>query len=123
MEVHEKVLSLYREIWEDMNKWNVNLSQCEGILIQYLEDEPNNVESLTSLGAVLSDLGKPRKALKYLKEAEKIGSDDKNLYWNIAVTKMNLNDERPFAMQYFEKAKQLKANPRTIKAYFDAQAH
>ncbi len=119
----EIVVKLYKEIWADLKKRNKNLLKIEQYLTELLNLYPNDTRALTNLGAILSDNGKHKDALIELLKAEKLESKDANLYRNIGIAKMGIESERPYAMEYFEKANKLESDKLTFEAYFDPQAH
>ncbi len=117
------VLDIYREAWKDTSQWKTNMDLAEYLLEKLRSEHPANTIVLTNLGAVLSDLGQHRTALLRLLKAANLGSDDRNLFFNIGVAKMNINEERDTAMAYFDKGRHLQTHPMTIEAYFDPHGH
>lgn len=83
----------------------------------------SNTQVLIVYGAILCDNGLPSKALEILNIAQKLGSNDKNLFRNIAIVKMNIQEQRPQAKEYFDKANHYQPDPLTFEAYFDPLAH
>ena len=122
LSLHNVILA-YNEIWKDHNKWKTNLNLAETALRKLIMKHPKNTFVLTNLGAILSDQGKHQDALIILKTAESLGSEDSNLFLNIAIAKMSIEKQRPSAKGYFDKANKFKASNLTIKAYFDPHAH
>ncbi|WP_437573429.1 UDP-N-acetylglucosamine-peptide N-acetylglucosaminyltransferase [Sorangium sp. So ce887] len=117
-----EVSRLYQAAWKDPAQWRSALVRGERLLRQHLETEPDCVDALTSLGAVLSDAGRHAEALIALRRAEGLGSTDANTYYNLAVAMMNTS-ERGEARGYFEQAALLEAGAGTLQAYFDPHAH
>lgn len=114
----------YDEVWKDTSLWEKNYKKAIECFEEALKLDPNNVIALTNLGACFSDCGKHNKALSVLRKAENIGSNDKNLYFNIGVALMNINSTtRQDAKKYFEKATSLQKNSLSIEAYFDPMGH
>lgn len=119
-----RVSELYRMAFADANAWERSLDGAADALRAHLLDEPDCVQALTSLGAVLSDRGRHREALSILRRAESLRSADANTYYNLAVALMNLGArERGKAPDYFAKARSLEPSPLTMKAYFDPHGH
>lgn len=108
--------------WQDQSQFQTALGEAERLLVEHLEANPESVPALTSLGAVLSDLGRHREALVALRRAEALGSTDANSYFNLGVALMNTTD-RDVALPYFEKAASLQASAHTLQAYFDPHGH
>ncbi|GAB5524823.1 MAG: hypothetical protein Roseis2KO_26950 [Roseivirga sp.] len=113
------VLAIYQEAWKDTSQWKSNMDIALHLLEKLRSEHPANTIVLTNLGAVLSDLGQHKKALLRLLKAVNLGFEDRNLYFNIGVVKMNINEERATAMTYFDRARELQAHAMTIEAYFD----
>lgn len=116
-------LEIYWEAWKDTSKWKTNMDIAQHLLEKLQSEHPGNTVILTNLGAVLSDQGQHKRALLRLLKAANLGSDDRNLYMNIGIAKMNINEERGSAKAYFDKARELKPDPLTIEAYFDPHGH
>lgn len=117
------VVQLYKEAWAKSNKWEQNHSKIEKHLTGLLSENPNDTRALINLGAILSDNGKHKDALTELLKAEKLQSEDANLYKNIGIAKMNIESERQNAKEYFAIANKLEPDKLTIEAYFDPQGH
>lgn len=119
----EIVVQLNKDIWSDTSKWEKNNLKMKQYLSRLLLNYPNETRALTNLGAILSDSGKYKEALSELLKAERLKSNDANLYRNIGIVKMNINDDRQNAKQYFKKADTLKSDNLTFVAYFDPQGY
>ncbi len=117
------VVQLNKDIWNDTSKWEKNNLKMEQYLNRLLLNCPNETRALTNLGATLADRGKHEEALCELLKAEKLKSNDANLYRNLGIVKMNINEERHNAKKYFEKADKLTPNNLTFVAYFDPQGY
>ncbi len=117
------VVQLNKDIWSDTSKWEKNNLKMIQYLTRLLLNYPDDTRALTNLGATLSDSGKHKEALYELLKAEKLKSNDANLYRNIGIAKMNVNEERQNAKEYFKKADTLKSDNLTFEAYFDPQGH
>ncbi|TDG36404.1 hypothetical protein EZJ43_07755 [Pedobacter changchengzhani] len=117
------VVDLYKEIWNDSTKWKENAFKMEQNLNGLSAVNPNDTRVLTNLGALYSLKGEHKQALEVLLKAEKLNATDANLYSNIAIAKMNMEEERNNAKEYFEMAKKLKPNELTIESYFDPQGY
>jgi predicted Zn-dependent protease len=117
-------IGLCESSWNDQSKWKENHSAAIALFERVLILEPGNVAALTNLGAALSNVGKHRKALKILEQAESTGSQDRNLYFNLAVAMMNFDAHtRNQANQFFLRASSMESRGDTMEAYFDPQAH
>lgn len=121
----EEVVLLSQELWGyDPDLAAENLKRAEEILRPLLSTAPGNTMVMTSLAAVLCDRGAYDEALRHLKNAEELGSDDRNLFENIGIVLMNKSGvEQSEALKYFQKASLLKANELTITAYFDPHGY
>lgn len=117
-----EVSRLHEAAWQDQSQWEVALGRAEQLLRRHLETEPSCTEALTSLGALLSDSGRPGEALVALRHALSLRSSDANTYYNLAVALMN-TDERGAAPRYFAQAAARRALPTTLRAYFDPHGH
>ena len=114
---------LCEAVWKDTSLYKNNYSKAIVLFEKALSIEAQNTAALTNLGAALSDTGKHQQALNTLQQAEKIGTIDRNLYFNIGVAMMNLNSFRNQAKPYFEKAQKLTASNQTLEAYFDPMGY
>ncbi|WP_437687350.1 UDP-N-acetylglucosamine-peptide N-acetylglucosaminyltransferase [Sorangium sp. So ce176] len=117
-----EVSRLHEAAWRDPAQWTSALDRAERLLRAHLEAEPDCIDALTSLGAVLSDAGRHSEALTELRRAERLGSADANTYHNLAVAMMNTS-ERGKARDYFKQAALLQAGASTLQAYFDPHGH
>lgn len=119
----ENVKKLQAKRWDNEDYWD----EINDLLLKELEDiltiEPQNTSALINLGAVLSDAGENENALKVLKIAVDLGSEDKNLYTNIAIVMVDLGMHAEEYHEYLEIAENMDENPLTFKAYFDPQSH
>lgn len=97
--------------------------EIDSIIEHLYNVSPNNTQVLIVYGAILCDNGLPYEALEILKTALKLGSNDRNLFRNIAIAKMNLKEHRHQAKEYFDKANNYQPDQLTFEAYFDPQAH
>lgn len=79
--------------------------------------------ALVDLGTIYSDLGENEQAIYYLKQALKLGSEDKNLYINIAIVMVDMGMHAEEFHEYLEIAEDKEENPLTFKAYFDPQSY
>ena len=112
-----------RRAWDDHERWEQHYKAAEARYREALALEPDHVVASINLGAVLSDTGHHKQALKLLREIEKRGVVEKNLLRNIAVAMMNRDATRADARAYFQKAEEADAAPDTIAAYFDPHGH
>lgn len=105
--------------WGNSIEFNRNQHQAMLLLRSALERDGSNVRTLTNLGCALCNAGRYPQAIEYLKKAAELQSGDGNTYFNLAVSMMNVDAERSSAKAYFERAKQLAADGRTVKAHLD----
>ena len=63
------------------------------------------------------------KALFYLKKALHLGSNDKNLFVNLAVVLIYMEKHQEEYLEYLEEVEDKTEDPLTFKAYFDPQSH
>ena len=120
----EQVIRLSQELWGYPDRAEENLSKAEEILRTLLLTDPDHTLVMTNLAAVLCDRGQYDEALRHLKRAEELGSDDRHLFENIGIVLMNKPGEnKTEALKYFEKANLLKGNDFSITAYFDPHGH
>jgi Flp pilus assembly protein TadD len=118
MDANEQASRLVNEAWQNTKTWEANYAQARTLLEAALEKEPEHKTILTNLGAVLSDLGFHAEAATHLHYAIKLGSEDKNTCFNLAVALMNCG-KKAQAMRAFKKADTLSPAPDTWQAYFD----
>ena len=119
-----EVRRLYDTAWRHSADWDASMSTAETLLRAHLEQDPDCVDALTSLGAVLSDQGKHKEAVDVLSRARSLGSDDGNTYYNLAAALMNVNASgRGRARSHFARADKLVAKPTTLRAYVDPHGH
>lgn len=105
------------EHWDEIS--DLLLKELEEIL----QIEPENTVALINLGTIYSDLGENEKAMYCLKQALKLGSEDKNLYINLAIVMVGMGMHAEEYHEYLEIAEDKEEDPLTFKAYFDPQSH
>jgi Flp pilus assembly protein TadD len=110
-------------VWEDTSLWEENHSQAIQKFRSALSVDPKNTAALINLGAALSNIGKHKLALDTLLKADRIGSEDGTLYFNIGVAMVNLDAFRSRAKPYFEKAEKMESGNQTVQAYFDPHGY
>lgn len=119
----ENVKKLQAKRWQNEDHWDT----LNDLLIKELDEilliEPENTSALINIGAIYSDMGENEKALHYLKVALKLGSDDKNLFVNLAIVMIYMEKHQAEYLEYLEEAEEKVENPLTFKAYFDPQSH
>lgn len=119
----EKVKKLQAKRWDNEDYWD----EINDLLINELQDilkiEPQNTSALINLGAILCDSGEYKGALAALKIALQLGSEDKNLYTNLAIVMVDMGKDAEEYHEYLEIAENMIENPLTFKAYFDPQSY
>jgi len=119
----ENVKRLQAKRWENEDHWD----DINDLLIKELEDilsiESENTSALINLGAILCDSGEYENALVVLKRALDLGSEDKNLYTNLAIVMVDMGINPEEYHEYLETAENMSENTLTFKAYFDPHSH
>ncbi|BAP33092.1 photosystem I assembly protein Ycf3 [Chryseobacterium sp. StRB126] len=119
----ENVKKLQAKRWENEDHWDT----LNDLLVKELDEilliEPENTSALINIGAIYSDMGENEKALEYLKMALNLGSEDKNLFVNLAIVMVYMEKHQSEYLEYLEDAEGKIENPLTFKAYFDPQSH
>ena len=119
----ENVKKLQAKRWENEDHWD----EINDLLIKELDEilliEPKNTSALINIGAIYSDMGENETAIDYLKTALDLGSEDKNLYINLAIVMVYMEKHQEEYHEYLEIAEDKKEDPLTFKAYFDPQSH
>lgn len=119
----ENVKKLQAKRWENEDHWDT----LNDLLVKELDEilliEPENTSALINIGAIYSDIGENEKALEYLKMALNLGSEDKNLFVNLAIVMVYMEKHQSEYLEYLEEAEDKEENPLTFKAYFDPQSH
>ncbi|MGU3376275.1 hypothetical protein [Chryseobacterium sp. M5A1_1a] len=119
----ENVKKLQAKRWQNEDHWDT----LNDLLVKELDEilliEPENTSALINIGAVYSDMGENEKALYYLKMALSLGSEDKNLFVNLAIVMIYMEKHQAEYLEYLEDAEEKIENPLTFKAYFDPQSH
>lgn len=119
----ENVKKLQAKRWENEDHWDT----LNDLLVKELDEilliEPENTSALINIGAVYSDMGENEKALEYLKMALNLGSEDKNLFINLAIVMIYMEKHQAEYLEYIEDAEGKVEDPLTFKAYFDPQSH
>ncbi|MFZ4930067.1 hypothetical protein [Chryseobacterium sp. Mn2064] len=119
----ENVKKLQAKRWENEDHWDT----LNDLLVKELDEilllEPENTSALINIGAIYSDMGENEMALQYLKKALHLGSEDKNLFINLAIVMIYMEKHQAEYLEYLEDAEGKVENPLTFKAYFDPQSH
>ncbi|MGH1519295.1 hypothetical protein [Chryseobacterium sp. JK1] len=119
----ENVKKLQAKRWENEDHWDT----LNDLLVKELDEilllEPENTSALINIGAIYSDMGENETALLYLKKALNLGSEDKNLFINLAIVMIYMEKHQAEYLEYLEDAEGKVENPLTFKAYFDPQSH
>ena len=120
----ENIKKLQAKRWDNEEEYWGEISD---LLLKELEEilqiEPENTVALINLGTIYSDLGENEKAMYYLKQALQLGSEDKNLYINLAIVMVGMGMHAEEYHEYLEIAEDKEEDPLTFKAYFDPQSH
>ena len=64
------------------SRWSASVAEAESLLRTAVAAEPENIDLLTCLGAVLCDSGKYKEAIIVLNTAIGLGSTDRHTYFN-----------------------------------------
>lgn len=119
----ENVKKLQAKRWENEDHWDT----LNDLLVKELDEilliEPENTPALINIGAIYSDMGENEKAIDYLKMALNLGSEDKNLFINLAIVMIYMEKHQAEYLEYLEDAEGKVEDPLTFKAYFDPQSH
>ncbi|AZB33916.1 hypothetical protein EG351_09975 [Chryseobacterium bernardetii] len=119
----ENVKKLQAKRWENEDHWDTLNELLVKELDEILLIEPENTSALINIGAIYSDMGENEKALEYLRMALNLGSEDKNLFVNLAIVMIYMEKHQAEYLEYLEDAEGKVENPLTFKAYFDPQSH
>jgi tetratricopeptide (TPR) repeat protein len=119
----QNVKKLQAKRFENEDHWD----EINDLLIKELDEilliEPENTSALIDMGAIYSDMGENETAIEFLKTALRLGSEDKNLYINLAIVMVGLGMHAEEYHEYLEIAEDKKEDPLTFKAYFDPQSY
>ncbi|MFP3835076.1 tetratricopeptide repeat protein [Chryseobacterium sp. SIMBA_028] len=119
----ENVKKLQAKRWQNEDHWDT----LNDLLVKELDEilliEPENTSALINIGAIYSDMGENEKALYYLKKALNLGSEDKNLFVNLAIVMIYMEKHQAEYLEYLEEAEGKVEDALTFKAYFDPQSH
>jgi predicted Zn-dependent protease len=97
------------------------LREARTILESSLQAGQDDVVVLTCLGAVLCDLQLHKQAQEALERAVRLGSTDRNTYFNLFVA-MLASETMEDARAALDRGAHFERNPETWEAYFDPQA-
>lgn len=118
----ENVKKLQAKRWQNEDHWDT----LNDLLIKELDEilliEPENTSALINIGAIYSDIGENEKALEYLKKALTLGSEDKNLFVNLAIVMVYMEKHQSEYLEYLEEAEDKAESPLTFKAHFELQS-
>jgi predicted Zn-dependent protease len=114
-------LALHEAAWRARGEHEY-LGEAAAVFRRLIKLQPDEPAHLVNLGAVLSDQGRFRQALRYLRRAEALGCDDRNLKFNLGAALINLGEHKS-GVAYLRSASAQRASKRTIEAYFDPQGH
>ena len=113
--------ALEAESWKDSKNMSRLWIEVIAILEDVLKHNPENVITLTNLGAIYSNFAKYNDALELLKKAAALNFEDKNLYFNLGVVLIGLKLEKE-ASEYFIASSKMESNELTFSAYIDFHA-
>ena len=113
--------ALMQELHSDTSRWDANMAAAEAVLRRALAQSPQDVATLTCLGAVLCDQGNYQEAVTLLDLAVKLGSGDSHTHYNLGVVLLG-HAQPGKARAAFKKAQGYPASALTWQAYFDPQA-
>ncbi|REC49654.1 tetratricopeptide repeat protein [Chryseobacterium pennipullorum] len=119
----ENVKKLQAKRWDHEDHWDTLNDLLVKELDEILSIDPQNTAALINIGAVYSDMGENEHALYYLRKALDLGSNDKNLYVNLAVVLIYMEKHQEEYLEYLEEIEDKVEDPLTFKAYFDPQSH
>ena len=119
---HEGVM-LCKQVWKNSALWKEHYEKAISMFQDALGIDENNPVTLTNLGTALSDSGKHKEALEFLRKAEELGYKDGNLFYAIGVALVNTNANTDQARQYFKLSQEVDKNAYTFQAYFDPHGH
>lgn len=119
----QNVKKLQAKRWENEDHWDAINDLLIKELDEILSIEPQNTSALINIGAIYSDMGENETALQYLKTALNLGSEDKNLFINLAIVMVYMEMHQEEYHEYLETAENMIEDPLTFKAYFDPQSH
>jgi tetratricopeptide (TPR) repeat protein len=120
----QNVKKLQAKRWDNEEEhWDAITELLIKELDEILLIEPKNTAALINIGAIYSDMGENETAIYYLKQALHLGSEDKNLYINLAIVMVDMGMHAEEYHEYLEIAEDKKEDPLTFKAYFDPQSH
>jgi len=112
---------LMQELHGDTSRWDENMAAAEAMLRRALLQSPQDIATLTGLGAVLCDQGKHQEAVALLDLAVKLGSGDSHTHYNLGVALLG-HAQPATARAAFKKAQRYPASALTWQACFDPQA-
>lgn len=113
--------ALMQELHSDTSRWDENMAAAEAMLRRALLQSPQDIATLTGLGAVLCDQGKYQEAVALLDLAVKLGSGDSHTHYNLGVALLG-HAQPATARAAFKKAQRYPASALTWQACFDPQA-
>ena len=119
--IHLHIKVLVDEVWKDSSKYDENYDFITSSLLNELNNNPDDIVSLTNLGAAYCDTGKYKQAEEQLRKAIVLGSNDRNTYFNLGVAIINSASQEE-AKHYFKESNKLSENELTYNAYIDFQA-
>ena len=128
MDALSRAKRLIDEVWADGAEWQAKYAEARSLLHDAVAEAPDDTSLLTAYGTVLCDLQEFNAAILVLERAIRLGSDDANTFFALAVVAFNVpvpyRTPGPFRRPrtLFKKASRLQASPSTWAAYFDVQA-
>lgn len=123
-ESRRRVVALSEAAFRREMDWAAAYEEAESLLIPFLDGETCESETIATLGAVLSDVGRQLEAYRLLKKlVEERDPGFREAHFNLGVSMMNLSKYRSHARGHFLRAGELPSSDSVLEAHFDPQAH
>lgn len=129
MDALSRARRLADEAWQySDHRWHDRQVEARDVLEAAVADTPDDPALLTAYGTVLCDLQEYDAAASALENAIRLGSEDANTFFGLAVVAFNhrVPASRPGTFRrpltLFKKASRLERSLRTWPAYFDFHA-
>lgn len=97
-------------------------SKAMSLFKQAIAEDSEFIEARVNMGAALCDSENYETAVLVLQQAETLGSDDANMFYNMGAAMMHISaDSRTNAHFYFKKAENQTRPSRALRALYDYQ--